>query len=255
MADRSLTAGSQKLYWAPDNRHLALVDGQRAITIWDTERDTVVPIATARPTTSVVWSPDRSRVAVTDTAHVVTVYDALTGRRLARLGGDDADDLSRVILVPAHRIRDLIGPKGVMVRSIERRGNCRIDIDDDGTVTVTAGDDADLLRAVELIEQVIDPPTVSVGDVFVGTVATVTDYGAFVSLVPGRDGLLHANKFRRAGTADAAGAGGTGDSGVADVIPVAVGDEITVVVEHVLDNGKIGLALVTPDDAPRGPEA
>ena len=177
MPEAAPISGAQKLYWGPDSRHMAVVDGQRSIVIWDTTTGERVPIITARPTASLVWSPDRSRVAATDIERVVTVYDTRTGARVSQLGAEPGLESSRVLEVPVHRIRELIGPKGVVVRSIETRAHCRIDIEDDGTVTVTAETDADLVTAIELIDQILDPPAVKPGDVFRGTVATLPGSG------------------------------------------------------------------------------
>ena len=233
------TGGTHKVYWASDNRHLALMDGDRTIVLWDTETDRRITISPPTQTSSVVWSPDHSRVALTGADGAVRVYDSLSGAMsgsyVAGGGTQYQPDLDgpthREITVPEDRVRDVIGAKGAVIRSIETETGTTIGVGDHGDMTIDGSSAAAVDAAERMIRQIVEPPKVAIGERFRGRVASLTAYGAFVSLVPGRDGLLHVNKLG-------------GNTKVTDIASVLkMGDEIEVVIENILDNGKISLDL------------
>ncbi|MCL4079606.1 polyribonucleotide nucleotidyltransferase [Coriobacteriia bacterium Es71-Z0120] len=140
------------------------------------------------------------------------------------------------IKIPTDKIRDVIGPGGKMIRSIIEATGAEIDVNDDGTVYV-ASRDAGGLEAVERIKQLTRD--VEVGERFTGRVVAIQPFGAFVELLPGRDGLLHISRMAKGRLAK-----------VEDVLNV--GDEVEVVVLEIDDRGKVSLDAVNKFDVPEG---
>ena len=102
--------------------------------------------------------------------------------------------------IPLDRIGEVIGPKGKVINTIQQETGADIAVDDDGTVgTVTIGspDGRKVEAAKERIMLIIDPPTANVGEVYTGKVVNITKFGAFVNILPGRDGLVHISKLGR----------------------------------------------------------
>ena len=99
------------------------------------------------------------------------------------------------IKVPVDKIGEVIGPKGKMINSITEQTGASISIEDDGTVFVGATDGASAQAAIDMINAIANPQLPKVGERFLGTVVKTTDFGAFVSLLPGRDGLVHISKL------------------------------------------------------------
>ena len=100
--------------------------------------------------------------------------------------------------IPIDRIGEVIGPKGKVINLIQQETGADIAVDDDGTVgTVTIGspDGRKVEAAKERIMLIIDPPTANVGEVYTGKVVNITKFGAFVNILPGRDGLVHISKL------------------------------------------------------------
>ncbi len=97
------------------------------------------------------------------------------------------------ITIPTDRIRDVIGSGGKTIRTVQERTGCTINIDDTGTVKVASTDRAKAAEAIEIIRALTASPTV--GEVYLGTVAKVTDFGAFVTVMPGTDGLCHISEL------------------------------------------------------------
>jgi polyribonucleotide nucleotidyltransferase len=129
--------------------------------------------------------------------------------------------------VKPEKIREIIGPGGKMIRSIIEETGVKIDVEDDGTVYVSSQDGDSMARAVERINRIT--AEAEVGRVYKGTVRKVVDFGAFVEILPGTDGLLHISQI---------GAGRV--RRVADVL--REGDEIMVKVLEIDRQGKIRLS-------------
>jgi polyribonucleotide nucleotidyltransferase len=142
----------------------------------------------------------------------------------------------------------VIGPKGKVINLIQQETGADIAVDDDGTVgTVTIGspDGRKVEAAKERIMLIIDPPTANVGEIYTGKVVNITKFGAFVNILPGRDGLVHISKLGR----------GKRINRVEDV--VELGEEIQVRVDDIDDRGKVSLTPVGDDggtDAGEGGE-
>ncbi|MCW2554236.1 MAG: polynucleotide phosphorylase, partial [Mycobacterium sp.] len=116
---------------------------------------------------------------------------------------DEPDEMSpyapriTTIKVPIDKIGEVIGPKGKMINSITEQTGASISIEDDGTVFVGATDGLSAQAAIDMINAIANPQLPKVGERFLGTVVKTTDFGAFVSLLPGRDGLVHISKLGR----------------------------------------------------------
>src|SRR5207344_2798257 len=95
------------------------------------------------------------------------------------------------IKVPIDKIGEVIGPKGKMINSITEETGASISIEDDGTVFVGASNGEAAQAAIDKINAIANPQLPKIGERFLGTVVKTTDFGAFVSLLPGRDGLVH----------------------------------------------------------------
>src|SRR5215475_3254871 len=97
------------------------------------------------------------------------------------------------IKVPVDKIRDIIGPGGKMIRSIVERTGCKIDVEDDGRVSIASVDEAAAKKAVAIIEELT--ATAELNKTYLGKVVRVVDFGAFVEILPGTDGLLHVSEM------------------------------------------------------------
>ena len=140
------------------------------------------------------------------------------------------------IKVPVDKIGEVIGPKGKVINAITEETGAQISIEDDGTVFVGATDGLSAQAAIDKINAIANPQLPTVGERFLGTVVKTTDFGAFVSLLPGRDGLVHISKLGR----------GKRIAKVEDV--VSVGDKLRVEIADIDKRGKISLVLVADDD-------
>jgi polyribonucleotide nucleotidyltransferase len=139
------------------------------------------------------------------------------------------------IKIPIDKIGEVIGPKGKMINSITEQTGASISIEDDGTVFVGATDGLSAQAAIDMINAIANPQLPKVGERFLGTVVKTTDFGAFVSLLPGRDGLVHISKLGR----------GKRINKVEDV--VKLGDKLRVEIADIDNRGKISLVLVAED--------
>ncbi len=139
------------------------------------------------------------------------------------------------IKVPVDKIGEVIGPKGKMINSIQEETGADITIEDDGTIYIGATDGASAEAARATINSIANPHIPEVGERFLGTVVKTTTFGAFISLLPGRDGLLHITQIRKLH-------GGARIENVDDV--VKVGDKIQVEIREVDDRGKLSLVPV-----------
>jgi polyribonucleotide nucleotidyltransferase len=139
------------------------------------------------------------------------------------------------IKVPVDKIGEVIGPKGKMINSIQEDTGAEITIEDDGTIYIGATDGPSAETARSAINAIANPHIPEVGERFLGTVVKTTTFGAFVSLLPGKDGLLHITQIRKLH-------GGARIENVDDV--VKVGDKIQVEIREVDDRGKLSLVPV-----------
>jgi polyribonucleotide nucleotidyltransferase len=181
---------------------------------------------------------------------------ALTQAREARLhilevmreAIDGPDEMSpyaprvTVVKIPVDKIGAVIGPKGQMINGIQDETGADITIEDDGTIYVGAADGPSAQAAIDRINAIANPQLPKVGERFLGTVVKTAAFGAFVSLLPGKDGLVHISKLGQ----------GKRINKVEDV--VKVGDKLQVEIIDIDGRGKISLALVN-DDAPEGTAA
>ncbi|SDJ17902.1 polyribonucleotide nucleotidyltransferase [Frankineae bacterium MT45] len=176
---------------------------------------------------------------------------ALTQAREARLhildvmaeAIDEPDEMSpfaprvTVVKIPVDKIGAVIGPKGQMINAIQDETGASITIEDDGTIYVGASDGLSAQSAVDRINAIANPQMPKVGERFLGTVVKTAAFGAFVSLLPGKDGLIHISKLGN----------GKRIGKVEDV--VNVGDKIQVEIAEIDARGKISLVLVSEDAA------
>jgi polyribonucleotide nucleotidyltransferase len=159
---------------------------------------------------------------------------------------DEPDEMSpfapriTTIKVPIDKIGEVIGPKGKMINSITEQTGASISIEDDGTVFVGASNGEAAQAAIDMINAIANPQLPKIGERFLGTVVKTTDFGAFVSLLPGRDGLVHISKLGR----------GKRIAKVEDV--VKLGDKLRVEIADIDNRGKISLVLVAEDESAEG---
>ncbi len=148
--------------------------------------------------------------------------------------------------VPVDKIGEVIGPKGKVINQIQDDTGAQISIEDDGTIYVGAdnGEAAEAARAT--INAIANPTMPEIGERYLGTVVKTTAFGAFVSLLPGKDGLLHISKLR-------ALAGGKRVENVDDV--VSVGQKLQVEIGEIDDRGKLSLVPVVEDGDSSGDDA
>jgi polyribonucleotide nucleotidyltransferase len=97
------------------------------------------------------------------------------------------------IKIPVDKIRDVIGPGGKMIRSIIDRTGVKIDVEDDGRVNVASADEASARKAIGMIQELTATPELN--KTYMGKVQRITDFGAFVEIMPGTDGLLHVSEI------------------------------------------------------------
>ena len=146
--------------------------------------------------------------------------------------------------IPMDKIGEVIGPKGKVINAIQQETGADISVDDDGSVgrvSIGSTDSEKVIEAERQIRLILNPPTAEVGQTYMGKVVSITKFGAFVNILPGRDGLLHISKL----------GGGKRIDKVEDV--VNLGDEIEVVVEDVDPGGKVSLRPA--GDAPAAKES
>ena len=174
---------------------------------------------------------------------------ALTQAREARLhilevlvsAIDAPDEMSefapRIISVkiPVAKIGEVIGPKGKMINQIQEDTGADISIEDDGTVYIGAADGPSAEAARSAVNAIANPQVPEVGERYLGTVVKVTDFGAFISLTPGKDGLLHISEMRKLND-------GKRVVDAEDV--VSVGQKVQVEITKIDDRGKLSLAPV-----------
>ncbi|KGF19936.1 polyribonucleotide nucleotidyltransferase [Arthrobacter sp. HMSC06H05] len=144
------------------------------------------------------------------------------------------------VKIPVDKIGEVIGPKGKMINQIQEDTGAEISIEDDGTVLIGATDGAAAEAARATINAMANPQIPEVGERYLGTVVKLTSFGAFISLTPGKDGLLHISELRKLN-------GGQRVNDVEDV--VGVGQKLQVEITKVDDRGKLSLAPVVDEEA------
>jgi polyribonucleotide nucleotidyltransferase len=97
------------------------------------------------------------------------------------------------IMIPVDKIRDVIGPGGKVIRAIVAESGAKIDVSDDGRVEIASVDEAAAQKALSIISRIVEVP--EVGKVYLGKVVKIMDFGAFVQILPGTDGLLHISQI------------------------------------------------------------
>ena len=140
------------------------------------------------------------------------------------------------VKIPVDKIGEVIGPKGKMINSITEETGADISIEDDGTIYVGAADGPSAEAAISKINAIANPQLPKVGERFLGTVVKTAAFGAFVSLLPGKDGLVHISKLGN----------GKRIGKVEDV--VNVGDKLRVEIVDIDSRGKISLVPVRDED-------
>ena len=139
------------------------------------------------------------------------------------------------VTIPVDKIGEVIGPKGKIINQIQDDTGAQISIEDDGTIYIGATDGPSAEAARQIINGIANPTMPEVGERYLGTVVKTTTFGAFISLLPGKDGLLHISKLRTL-------AGGKRVDNVDDV--VSVGQKIQVEITEVDPRGKLSLSPV-----------
>ncbi len=179
---------------------------------------------------------------------------ALTQARDARLtilevmneAIDNPDEMAatapRVIAVtvPVDKIGEVIGPKGKIIKQIQEETGADISIEDDGTIYIGATDGPSAEAARNAINQIANPTMPEVGERYLGTVVKTAAFGAFISLVPGKDGLLHISEVKKF-------AGKGRIESVEEVLKV--GDKIQVEIKEIDPRGKLSLIAVPAESA------
>jgi polyribonucleotide nucleotidyltransferase len=144
------------------------------------------------------------------------------------------------VQIPVDKIGELIGPKGKTINAIQDETGADISIEEDGTVYIGAVDGPSAEAARAQVNAIANPTNPEVGEQFLGTVVKIATFGAFVSLLPGKDGLLHISEVRKL-------AGGKRVENVEDVL--GVGQKILVEITKIDDRGKLSLAPVLAEEA------
>lgn len=143
------------------------------------------------------------------------------------------------IKIPVDKIRDVIGPGGKVIKGLVEETGAEIDVNDDGTVYVACRDarSAEAVDRIKAIVREVEP-----GERYTGRVVSIQPFGAFIELLPGKDGLLHISRMAKGRIAR-----------VEDVLNI--GDEVDVVVLEIDDRGKVSLDLIDKFEVPEGAEA
>ncbi|BAN01922.1 polyribonucleotide nucleotidyltransferase [Ilumatobacter coccineus] len=178
--------------------------------------------------------------------------DALAQARVARLTildvmnaaipesrSEVADTAPKIttIYIPLDKVGEVIGPKGKVINTIQQETGADIGVDDDGArgiVTIGAVEAWRMEEAKMAILNIVDPPKAELDKVYMGRVVNITKFGAFVNILPGRDGLVHISKM----------GGGRRINSVDDVLEL--GQEIEVKVDEIDDKGKVSLTPTSP---------
>ena len=140
--------------------------------------------------------------------------------------------------IPLDKVGEVIGPKGKVINTIQQETGAEINVSDDGAtgiITIGSPDNSKVEDAKSRILAIVDPPTAELGATYTGRVVNTAAFGAFVNILPGRDGLVHISKMGN----------GQRVARVEDVLNI--GDEVQVRVDDIDDRGKVSLSLIGPD--------
>ncbi len=170
----------------------------------------------------------------------LTILDVMAGA-IAEPRDEVAESAPKIVSfeIPMDKIGEVIGPKGKVINALQQETGADIAVDDDGmvgTVTIGAKDGTAVAEAKRRIETILDPPLAEVGATYQGKVVNITKFGAFVNILPGRDGLLHISKMGQGKRIDR----------VEDVFEL--GQPVEVRVDDIDPQGKVSLSLA--GDAP-----
>ena len=171
--------------------------------------------------------------------HILDIMEDTIAEPAESLSGN-APRLETIEL-PKDKIGEVIGPKGKNIKKIEEETGCSVEIDDDGILTLGSTEEEAIAAGKEMVMLIIDPPEAEVGAEYDGEVVSVATYGAFINILPGRDGLLHVSKFhssKRVNNTEAV---------------VSVGDKIKVTVDSI-EKGKVSLSPVEDLEIPEEAE-
>ena len=171
--------------------------------------------------------------------HILDIMEDTIAEPAESLSGN-APRLETIDL-PKDKIGEVIGPKGKNIKKIEEETGCSVEIDDDGILTLGSTEEEAIAAGKEMVMLIIDPPEAEVGAEYDGEVVSVATYGAFINILPGRDGLLHVSRFhssKRVNNTEAV---------------VSVGDKIKVTVDSI-ENGKVSLSPVEDLEIPEEAE-
>ena len=172
--------------------------------------------------------------------HILSVMDSVI---------DEADDMSPTaprilsVKIPVDKIGEVIGPKGKMINQIQEDTGADISIEDDGTVLIGSAEGKAAEEARDTINAIANPQVPEAGERYLGTVVKTTSFGAFISLTPGKDGLLHISELRKLND-------GKRVDEVDDI--VAVGSKLQVEISKVDDRGKLSLVPVIDEEVEEG---
>jgi polyribonucleotide nucleotidyltransferase len=177
----------------------------------------------------------------------ITILEVMNGA-ISTPRPEVADNAPKIVSfeIPIDRIGEVIGPKGKVINALQAETGADIAVDDDGAVgvvTIGAKESSAVEEARRRIAVIIDPPEAEVGATYPGKVVNITKFGAFVNILPGRDGLLHISKL----------GGGKRVERVESVL--TLGQEVDVKVDDIDPQGKVSLSLVGDAPAPARAEA
>jgi polyribonucleotide nucleotidyltransferase len=142
--------------------------------------------------------------------------------------------------IPVDKIGEIIGPKGKIINQIQADTGADLTVEDDGTIYISAVAGEAAEAALRAIRSIVSPQLPEIGERYMGTVVKTTTFGAFISLTPGKDGLLHISQIRKL-------AGGKRVENVEDVL--AVGQKVQVEIGEIDPRGKLSLVPVLDDAA------
>jgi polyribonucleotide nucleotidyltransferase len=168
----------------------------------------------------------------------ITILDVMA--EAIEAPGDMSPYAPRIITerIPVDKIGEIIGPKGKIINQIQADTGADLTVEDDGTIYIAAVDGVKADAALRAVRSIVSPQLPEVGERYLGTVVKTTTFGAFVSLTPGKDGLLHISQVRKI-------VGGKRVENVEDVLPV--GTKVQVEIAEIDPRGKLSLVPVLAD--------
>jgi polyribonucleotide nucleotidyltransferase len=168
----------------------------------------------------------------------ITILDVMA--ETIEAPGDMSPFAPRIITerIPVDKIGEIIGPKGKIINQIQADTGADLTVEDDGTIYIAAIDGVKAEAALRAVRSIVSPQLPEIGERYLGTVVKTTTFGAFVSLTPGKDGLLHISQVRKI-------VGGKRVENVDDVLPV--GSKVQVEIAEIDPRGKLSLVPVLAD--------